>query len=453
MANVKDDTEAQGSQRLSPFRIALKSFTSQWFLIPQGTGILAVILHQLHYQFNGLNIIADLFWVFTILTLCLFLAIYLVRILVFPKFVAQQISNNVMETACLSSISITFALIIQMIALTLPSSWGSGWGIVAYVMFWINVVMATAACIGIPYVFTKVQGDGVDKVPPSTLLPLIAALTAAACGGVVCRYGQISASLQLPVIIVSYILIGLALPLAVAIDAVFLTRVFDNAFPMEQKVYQLMMLAGPLGQGSFALQILGTVVQRGAFAQYNSSTFLDASTGMSVSASSQLLGIISWGYATFWWGFATIGILHYIITAPKKLLKWDQSLSAWSIIFPWGVYTNAAVQLGVVLNSIAFWYVSTILAVFLVIFWLANAGASVLGIANGKVLGLDKGWRGTYWSSSAEQEKEAAESGGQSAVNGSAANGKKVNEQQNGHAHKAPAGWRNGAHEQDEYTL
>lgn len=34
--------------------------SSQWFLIPQGTGILSVILHQLHYQFRGLDVISQI---------------------------------------------------------------------------------------------------------------------------------------------------------------------------------------------------------------------------------------------------------------------------------------------------------------------------------------------------------------------------------------------------------
>ncbi|KAM0700742.1 hypothetical protein Q7P35_012463 [Cladosporium inversicolor] len=95
-----------------------------------------------------------------------------------------------------------------MIALTLTSSWSPGWGMAAYVMWWINVVMAAVACIAIPYVLTKVDGPGISSVPPGALLPSIAALTIAAGGGVVCRYGAISASLQVPVIIVS------SLPLA-----------------------------------------------------------------------------------------------------------------------------------------------------------------------------------------------------------------------------------------------
>ncbi|TKA41030.1 hypothetical protein B0A55_13120, partial [Friedmanniomyces simplex] len=111
--------EGQGSQRIAAWRVALQNFSSQWFLIPQGTGIVAVILHNVHYHFRGLNIISHIFWLLTITTLSLFLALYLLRALLYPRQVARQLSQNLQETACLASISIAFTTIYQMIALNL----------------------------------------------------------------------------------------------------------------------------------------------------------------------------------------------------------------------------------------------------------------------------------------------------------------------------------------------
>lgn len=38
--------------------------------------------------------------------------------------------------------------------------------------------------------------------------------------------------------------------------------------------------------------------------------------------------------------------------------------------------------------------------------WLAVFFATVVGVLNGKMLGLDRGWRAVYHESSAESEKE-----------------------------------------------
>lgn len=66
-----------------------------------------------------------------------------------------------------------------MIALTPTSTWGPGWGMAAYVMWWIDVVMAAVASIANGYVLTKVDGPGIGSVLPGALLPAIAALTIA----------------------------------------------------------------------------------------------------------------------------------------------------------------------------------------------------------------------------------------------------------------------------------
>ncbi|KAK0888113.1 Plasma membrane sulfite pump involved in sulfite metabolism [Friedmanniomyces endolithicus] len=312
------NVDSQDSQRVAAWRVALKNFSSQWFLIPQGTGILAVILHNLHYQFHGLDHISQIFWVITIATLASFLVIYLLRVVFFPRHVAHEISQNSMETACLSSISIAFTTIYIMIVLNLLP-WGRGWGMAAYVMYWVNVVMAATACIGIPYVFTKLEGPGIDEISPAVFLPLIAALTLAAGGGVTCQYGQLGANLQVPVIILSYLFVGMALPLSVAFDGMFLVRLFDKAVPRQQKVYQLMIVCGPPGQASFALQMLGTCVKSGAFATYDTSSFIGPSSASAIGTTSQVLGLVYWGYATFWWAFASIAVLHDTISSPDCL--------------------------------------------------------------------------------------------------------------------------------------
>jgi tellurite resistance protein TehA-like permease len=190
-------------------RIVIRNFTSQWLLIPQGTGIIAVILHDLGFQFDGLGVIADAFWGLTTLLLLLSLLLYTLRLILYPKVVTTALATDIAETGGLASISITFTTIIQMIALTLVSSWSPRWGLVAYVLWWINTAMAIAACIGIPYVFVKYEPPGMSALSPATQLPLISALTAAAGGAIICSYGELNNRLQVPVIIVSYLLIGI----------------------------------------------------------------------------------------------------------------------------------------------------------------------------------------------------------------------------------------------------
>lgn len=59
-----------------PLSRALWNFSSLWFIVPQRTGIIAVILYRLSYQFNGLTTLATILWVYTIVQLGLFLVLY-----------------------------------------------------------------------------------------------------------------------------------------------------------------------------------------------------------------------------------------------------------------------------------------------------------------------------------------------------------------------------------------
>lgn len=136
----------------SSFARALWNFSSQWFLIPQGNGIIAVILHQLDYQFRGLTIISVVLWIYTIVLLVVGLSLYTLRILLHHRHVAHMLKTSITETSYLASIPTTFTTIIQMTVLVLVRQWGAAWDIVAYVLWWVNTAMAVVVVMGIPYV-------------------------------------------------------------------------------------------------------------------------------------------------------------------------------------------------------------------------------------------------------------------------------------------------------------
>lgn len=318
----------------SPVNRALWNFSSQWFLIPQGTGIIAVILYNLDYQFRGLEIISVIAWIYTIALLIVFSLVYLLRIYCYPRHVARVLRTSIIETSGLASISIAFTTIIQMTVLVLVPQWGPSFGHIAHVLWWINTAMAVIATIGIPYVYVKVQPPGIDAVPPVVLLPLIAALTSAAGAGVLCNFGSISERLQVPVIVVAYLEVGLGIPLALSFSNIFLARLFDKSFLNQPLVYQDMILCGPFGQGSFALVLLGKAVMDGSFAQYDRGDFISSAAAIPIAYVSQFLGLLTWGYGTFWWCFAVISIVHTLLAQPGGWRKTEYSMAAWALVFP-----------------------------------------------------------------------------------------------------------------------
>lgn len=172
--------------------------------------------------------------------LCGFLVLYVVRVVMFPRVVLKRVRGEIMETACLSCVCVAFTTVVQMVVLNLVGDWGREWGEVALVLWWVNVAMALGCVIGIPYVITRMEAPGVDAVPPGILLPAISALTVAAGGGVVCRYGELRAGLEVPVVVVSFLFVGVGMGLSLLVDGVVLARLLEKgAFPTEQVCFQL----------------------------------------------------------------------------------------------------------------------------------------------------------------------------------------------------------------------
>ncbi|KAK4159955.1 putative malic acid transport protein [Cladorrhinum sp. PSN259] len=377
---------------------ALQNFTSQWFLIPQGTGIIAVILHQLDYQFPGLPVISYIFWALAVVFLLTALTLYLARCVLFPRKVFASLRHAQEEVACLTSVSITYTSIIQMTSLVLVSPGshqdgsGSGWATATLILWWTNVALALFSVVCVPFVLVRVYPSQVSHLSPAGQLPLIAALTVAAGGGTIVQNAgsSIGPQSQVPAVVVSYLFLGCGLPLAFALDVLFWGRLLDRSIPDRPHTLQEMILCGPWGQGSFAFQILGSAVLKGKFAGYNGGgVFLTEQAAVTVGYVSIFIGLLLWGMGTFWWVWAVTGILR---AATGKRMRWmgiPYGLSAWSLVFPWGVYTNAAVQLAKLLDSPAFRVWSTVLAVALVLIWLWNMGMTIRGLLNKKLLGLE----------------------------------------------------------------
>ncbi|KAI4137779.1 MAG: hypothetical protein L6R39_007102 [Caloplaca ligustica] len=335
-----EDGQGRAEQEKPNRQGSLMSFVEKWspitFLIPQGTGILATILFQLDWQFRGSEIIATIVWILTILLLAIFGVIYIVKIILFPKAVRSEVTSDIMALCCLSSPSITFGTIVNMVALVCAKAWGPSWGMVAYVLSWINVFIAFVVAVGVPYTYFRRTPPGIDSVPPSVLLPAISPLTAASACGIVCYKGELSARLQVPMIITGYVLLGFGLADSVTLIGAYMVRLVNGGFPNKSQLWMNYILVGPLGQASAALQLLGKAASTPGnmtFASYNRGTFITASAGQVLQTVGTLSGLLIWSYAAWWMLFSLAMTVHLGFFADGGIRKY--SLSAWSSVFPW----------------------------------------------------------------------------------------------------------------------
>ncbi|KAL8832758.1 MAG: hypothetical protein Q9170_004756 [Blastenia crenularia] len=325
-----------GPKRQSFLKGIIERWSTITFLISQGTGILATVLFQLDWQFQGSEIIATIVWILTILMFVLFSLAYISKIILFPKTVHRQLTSDLTELCCLSSPSITFGVIINMVALVCAKAWGPSWGMVAYVLNWINIFIAFTVAVGIPYAYFRRTPPGIDNMPPSVILPAISAITAASTCGIVCFNGQLSARAQVPMIITGYVLLGFGLADAVAIIFIYMARLVNGGFPNKGQVWVNYITVGPLGQASVAMQMLGKAASAPGnmtFAAYNKGTFLTRSAGQVLGTVGTLSGLLVWSYGVWWLLFSIAMTIHLGFFADGGIREY--SLSAWSSVFPW----------------------------------------------------------------------------------------------------------------------
>ncbi|KLU89179.1 malic acid transporter [Magnaporthiopsis poae ATCC 64411] len=356
---------------LSPFRTAIRNFSSQWFLVPQGAGITSIVLFSLEYRFKGLDEISYAVWAFTAVCLALMLLAYGLRLAMFPRHVLRLLGSDPAELTCMSSISIAFTSIVQMISLTLGSS-NHSWAIAAVSLWWFNMALALVAVVFIPFSIPHLHTPGVASLMPNTQLPMVAAITLAAGGGMVSNTAHLDGleGLRAPIIFVSYFSLALAVPLAMAYATMYLIRLVDGSAPAKGKIYQEMIFCGPWGQGSFALQALGQSLLKNSpgLAAYMSGGIVSETMINVLGYSSVFMGFSSWSAGTFWWAFAVMSTIRHLTRTWKHSRRIRArltegaaefvheeterySLAVWALVFPWGVYTNAAIRLGKVLAS------------------------------------------------------------------------------------------------------
>lgn len=88
------------------------------------------------------------------------------------------------------------------------------------------------------------------------------------------------------------------------------------------------------------------------------------------------------------WPFGQL-FFQWLVFPTTSLFFSNSCLTA---VFVQGVYTNAAVNLGKVLDSPAFDVLSTAFFLILLVIWVFLQILTIKGIWTGKLLGLEKGW-------------------------------------------------------------
>ncbi|MNH16365.1 C4-dicarboxylate transporter/malic acid transport protein [compost metagenome] len=250
--------------------------------------------------------------------------------------------------------------------------WGEG--ILPWVeaLWWFDVGLALLCGVAIPYLMFTRQEHSIDQMTAVWLLPVVAAEVAAASGGLLAPH-LVDAHAQFQVLITSYVLWAVSLPVAFSILTILMLRMALHKLPQANMAASSWLALGPIGTGALGMLLLGADAPA-IFAANGLGNLGEVARGLGLIA-----GIVLWGAGLWWLLTAVLITLRYIRHGMPFNLGW------WGFTFPLGVYTLATLKLAAWLGLGFFHELGMLLVVALAALWLLVTALTLRGAWHGEL--------------------------------------------------------------------
>lgn len=226
---------------------------------------------------------------------------------------------------------------------------GAGPALAAAGIWWLAVALSLLTAIGVPFIATTFQSHSFSSTTAALLLPVVPTITAAATGSVIAdalaNLGY--STYAFTIVIVSYLILGIGLPMALSILVLYFQRLLLFKQPPREVIISTFLPLGPCGQGGEALLHLGQVAYK-LFPTISSSPSsgvkeLTLPVGQALFAGGLLGALMLWGLGVFW-AFIAIGTVAREFR--RGAIKF--SLGFWSVTFPCGSLAIVTARLAMV---------------------------------------------------------------------------------------------------------
>ncbi|MCF5607700.1 C4-dicarboxylate ABC transporter, partial [Pseudomonas syringae] len=279
-------------------REAIRQFTPNWFAVTMGTGILSLALAQLPGNLAFLRDAGEALWFLNIALFVLFSVMYASRwILFFDE--ARQIFGHSTVSMFFGTIPMGLATLINGLLVFGPARWGDAVVPVAEALWWLDVAMAMACGVLIPFMMFTRQEHSIEKMTAVWLLPVVAAEVAAACGGSLTTH-LAAADSQFTVLITSYVLWAYSVPVALSILVILLLRLALHKLPHESMAASSWLALGPIGTGALGMLVMGSDAPA-IFAAHGLASVGSVAAGIGV-----VVGLLFWGLGLWWMALAVL---------------------------------------------------------------------------------------------------------------------------------------------------
>nr|WP_314585232.1 C4-dicarboxylate ABC transporter [uncultured Pseudomonas sp.] len=362
------------AQALRPFRQldrpleVIRQFTPNWFAVTMGTGVLALALAAFPWQLPGLHALAEGLWLLAVLLFGLFTGLYAARWLLFFDE-AREIFAHATVSMSIGTIPMGLATLINGLLLFGLPRWGAAVLPLALGLWWLDVAMALACGVLVPYLMFTRQAHRIDQMTAVWLLPVVAAEVAAASGGLLVPH--LAAGEHFTVLVASYVLWAYSVPVALSLLVILLLRLALHRLPPASMAASSWLALGPIATGALGLLVLGSAAPA-VFAAHGLAGIGEIARGLG------LLGaLLLWGLGLWWLALAVL------VTQRQAREGMPFNLGWWGFTFPLGVYALTTLRLGEALAAPFFTGLGAALVVLLALLWLLVASRTLAGAYRG----------------------------------------------------------------------
>lgn len=348
----------------------IRQFTPNWFAATMGTGILSVSLGQFP-EYAVVFGAGELLWFFNILLFTTFTLIYATRWVRHPEE-AKRVFDHPVMSMFFGCIPMGLATILNGFLIFGIAHIGERAVDIAYSLWWLDVALSVGIGLAIPFMMFTRQSHAMEQMTSVWLLPVVASEVAAVSGGLLLPHIADMSS-QLSILLASYVLWALSVPLAMCILVVLFLRMALHKLPPANMAASSWLALGPIGTGALGMFVLSA----------NATDILAdhgfGAVASAVSGASLILGVVLWGYGLWWLAMAVMITIRYFRNGVPFNLGW------WGYTFPLGVYAVATLRLGHIFPVASIAVFAEILVVALALIWLVVAARTVRGVWLGQI--------------------------------------------------------------------
>ncbi|KAF2735278.1 sulfite transporter Ssu2 [Polyplosphaeria fusca] len=356
------------------WRRVVRNFSPSWFSVTMGTGIVSLLLITIPFKANWLYWLSVVFFALNTLLFFAALSVSILRYTLYPEIWRVMIADST-NSLFLGTIPMGFATLIEAwIFLCIPY-WGP-WAVTcAWVCWMLDCVVALTVTISLTVLLISAsEAQALHRITAAQLLPIAATIVAAGTGAEVAKVLS-NPEQALGTLVFSYVLWGMATPLAMTVLVMYYTRLALHKIPPREIVVSSFLPLGPLGMGGYTIMYLGEV-SRDVFSQTH--FFQDVPiAGDIFYILGVFIALIMWAFGLTWLCFALASIY--------KSRPFPFNMGWWGFTFPLGVFAVNTIEIGLQMPSLFFRVLGTVFSVAVILLWCVVAIGTVRGALDGKL--------------------------------------------------------------------